>query len=209
MLQLVKSLPFHIPGLSKRYPFLAEPSRKVHYMEYPHPSGCTPSNANHIKSLDNSTATVVLFLNKVALEKLRHLDTSVMGWQSKPRHRHTEIRFCCFKSLKSLKNKLSYWASTSAVVGWQSKPRHRHTEIRFSCFKSLKNRLSYRASISAIINNIINKLHAAKVSWMTTSLYKTLSFRLSTSQKGVVERGGGISDAHLWHILVRTCFQDY
>ena len=57
-------------------------SRIVHYMEYPPPSGCTPSTANHIKSLDNSTATAVIFLNKVALEKLRHLDTSVVGWQS-------------------------------------------------------------------------------------------------------------------------------
>ena len=101
MLQLVKSLPFHIPELSKRYPFLAEPSRIVHYMESPPPpSGCTPTSANHIKSLDSSTATAVIFLNKVTLEKLRHLDTSVIGWQSKPRHRHSEIRFCCFKCLK-------------------------------------------------------------------------------------------------------------
>ena len=55
-------------------------SRIVHYMEYPPhpPSGCTPSTANHIKSLDNSTATAVIFLNKVSLEKLRHLDTSVV-----------------------------------------------------------------------------------------------------------------------------------
>ena len=137
MLQLVKSLPFPIP-------FLAEPSRIVHYrrdktrqdktMLYlyevslspppPSPSGCTPRSANHIKSLDNSTATAIIFQNKLALEKLRHLDTSVVGWQSKPRHRHTEIRFCCFKSLK---NRLSYWASTSAIK-----------------------------------NNIINKLQAAK-----------------------------------------------
>ena len=68
MLQLVKSLPFHIPELSKRYPFLAEPSRVVHYMDYPPPSpaGCIPSSANDIKSLDNSTATAVIFLNKVS-----------------------------------------------------------------------------------------------------------------------------------------------
>ena len=45
----------------------------------PPPLGCTPTTANHIKSLDNSTATAVIFLNKVALEKLRHLDTSVVG----------------------------------------------------------------------------------------------------------------------------------
>ena len=155
MLQLVKSLPFHIPELSKRYPFLAEPSRIVHYMEYPHPpSVCTPSSSSHIKSLDNSTTTAVIFLNKVALEKLRHLNTSVVGWQSKPRHRHTEIRFCCFKSLKI---RLSYWASTSTII-----------------------------------NNIINKLHAAKVSWMTTSLYKTLSFRAISFSKGCGGgRGGG------------------
>ena len=38
MLQLVKSLPFPIPELSKRYPFLAESSRIVHYMEYPTPT---------------------------------------------------------------------------------------------------------------------------------------------------------------------------
>ena len=108
MLQLVKFLPefLYIPELSKRYPFLAEPSHIVHYVEYPPPpSGCTPSSANHIKSLDSSTAPAVIFLNKAALEKLRHLDTSVAGWQSKPRHRHTEIRFCCFKSLK---NRLSF-----------------------------------------------------------------------------------------------------
>ena len=165
MLQLVKSLPFPIP-------FLAEPSRIVHYIESPPlpRSGCTPSSANHIKSLDNSTATAVIFLNKVALEKLRHLDTSIVGWQSKPRHRPTEIRFCCFKSLKI---RLSYWASTSAII-----------------------------------NNIINKLHAAKVSWMTTSLYKTLSFRAISFSKGCGGRGG-ISNAHVWHVWVRTFFQDY
>ena len=182
MLQLVKSLPFPIiPELSKRYPFLAEPSNLVtrafplkngwHHPFFegkalgttlgafpysllygvfpPSPplSGCTPSSPNHIKSVDNSTATAVIFLNKVALEKPRHLDTSVVVLQSKSRHRHTEIRFCCFKSLK---NRLSYWASTSVVVGWQSKPRQRHTKIRFCCFKSLKNRLSYWTSTSAI-----------------------------------------------------------
>ena len=174
----MKSLLFHIPELSKRYPFLAEPSRIVHYMESPNPTphpppppGCTPSSANKIKSLDNSTATAVIFLNKVALEKLRHLDTSIVGWQSKPRHRLTEIRFCCFKS-------------------W-------------------KIRLSYWASISAIINYIINKLHAAKVSWMTTSLYKTLSFGAISFSKGCGGAGGGISDAHVWHVWVRTFFQDY
>ena len=166
----MKSLPFHIPELSKRYPFLAEPSRIVHYIEPP-PSGCTPSSANHIKSLDNSTATAVIFLNKVALEKLRQLDTSVVGWQSKPRLRHAEIRFCCFKSLKI---RLSYWASTSAII-----------------------------------NNIINKLHAAKVSWMTTSLYKTLSFRAISFSKWCGGGGKGISDAHVWHVWVRTFFEDY
>ena len=36
--ELVKSLPFHIPGASKRYPFLTEPPRIIHYREYP-PSG--------------------------------------------------------------------------------------------------------------------------------------------------------------------------
>ena len=57
-------------------------SHIVHYKEYPPSpprSGCTPSTANNIKSLDNSTATAVIFLNKIALEKLRHLDTSVVG----------------------------------------------------------------------------------------------------------------------------------
>ena len=43
----------------------------VHYMEYPPPPPrvFTLSSAIHIKSLDNSTATAVIFLNKVALEK--------------------------------------------------------------------------------------------------------------------------------------------
>ena len=161
MLQLVKFLPFHIPKLSKRYPFLAESSRIVHYIESPPPpppSGCTPSSANHIKSLDNSTATAVIFLNKVALEKLRHLNTSVVGWQSKPRNRHTEIRFCFFKSSKI---RLSYWASTSTII-----------------------------------NNIINKLYAAKVSWMTTSCYKTLSFRAIGFSKGC---GGGMGGSLVMH----------
>ena len=146
-----------------------EPSRIVFYMEYspPPPSGCTTSSPNHIKSLDNSTATAVILLNKVVLEKPRHLDTSVVVLQSKSRHRHTEIRFCCFKSLK---NRFSYWASTSVVVGWQSKPRQRHTKIRFCCFKSLKNRLSYWASTSAIKNNITSGnqrlISAFEVQWI-------------------------------------------
>ena len=158
-------------------------------MEYP-PSGCTPSSANHIKSLDSSTALAVIFLNKAALEKLRHLDTSVVGWQSKPKHRHTEIRFCCFKCLK---NRFSYWASTPVVVGWQSKLRHRHTEIRFCCFKSLKNRLSYWASTSAIKNNIINKLQAAKEfrEWQSAFIKHYVSGLLA-SQRGVAEGGGGL-----------------
>ena len=171
MLQLVKSLPFHIPELSKRVSLFGGAfSYSPLYGVSPPPSGCTPSSSNHIKSLDNSTTTAVTFLNKVALEKLRHLNTSVVGWQSKPRHRHTEIRFCCFKSLKI---RLSYWASTSAIT-----------------------------------NNIINKLHAAKVSWMTTSLYKTLSFRAISFSKGCGGRGG-ISNAHVWHVWVRTFLQDY
>ena len=178
MLQLVKSVPFHIPGLSKRVSLFggAFPYSPLYGVPQPppppppHSSGCTPSSANHIKSLDNSTATAVIFLNKVALEKLRHLDTSIVSWQSKPRHRPTEIRFCCFKSLKI---RLSYWASTSAIT-----------------------------------NNIINKLHAAKVSWMTTSLYKTLSFRAISFSKGCGGRRG-ISNAHVWHVWVRTFFQDY
>ena len=58
---------------------------------------------------------------------------------------------------------------------WVGPLGHSHTEIRFCCFKSLKIRLRFWASTSAIINNITNKLHAAKVSWMITSRYKTLS----------------------------------
>ena len=37
MLQLVKSLPFHIPEAWKRYPFRAEPPHTGHYREYPLP----------------------------------------------------------------------------------------------------------------------------------------------------------------------------
>ena len=72
MRQHVKSLPFHIPELLKRYPFLAEPfsySPLYGVSPPPTPSGCTLSSAIHIKSLDNSTVTAVIFLNKVALEK--------------------------------------------------------------------------------------------------------------------------------------------
>ena len=32
-----ESLPFHIPKARRRYPFQAEPPRKGHYREYPHP----------------------------------------------------------------------------------------------------------------------------------------------------------------------------
>ena len=37
ILQLLKSLPFHVPEAYKRYPFRAEPPRIGHHSEYPPP----------------------------------------------------------------------------------------------------------------------------------------------------------------------------
>ena len=44
----------------------AFPCSPLYGLSPPSPAGCTPSSANDIKSLDNSTATAVIFLNKVS-----------------------------------------------------------------------------------------------------------------------------------------------
>ena len=44
ILQLLKSLPFHVPEAYKRYPFRAEPPRIGHHSEYPPPPPVRDAN---------------------------------------------------------------------------------------------------------------------------------------------------------------------
>ena len=53
ILQLVKSLPFYIPPAWKRYSFRAEPTRIVHYCEYPPPPGFCYFSLNLLDSVSS------------------------------------------------------------------------------------------------------------------------------------------------------------
>ena len=53
ILQLLKSLPFHVPEAYKRYPFRAEPPRIGHHSEYPPPPRSEMPTSGDLKSGDS------------------------------------------------------------------------------------------------------------------------------------------------------------